>query len=210
VTKILVNLPREYQRWNKYYKQQWKSITPKTSKQNKPDNDDDEEQQARPFDVSQAIPPTFKQAIYPKTFIKKHKGLTSPLILDESWDPLIVTQRLMKKQYDIRFLDMNKEPIESYRLGEKLEKKQEETLLAKPKKHRKKKTKTTKQNIDHKNDRKPQTKIQTTEMLKRQCITETMKKMGQLKQNNKKKKTKKTKHQTKKNTTKHQMKQHKY
>jgi hypothetical protein len=122
VTKILVNLPREYQRWNKYYKQQGKSITPKTNENNEPDNDSDEEQQAHPFDVSQAIHPTFKQAIYPKTFAKKPKGLTSPLRLDESWDPLIVTQGLMKKQYDIRLSDMNKEPIESYRLGKKIEK----------------------------------------------------------------------------------------
>jgi hypothetical protein len=71
--------------------------------------------------VTQAIHPSFKQAIYPKTSAKKHEGLTTPLQLDESWDPLIVTKRMMNKQYDIRLSDMNKEPIKSYRVGVKIE-----------------------------------------------------------------------------------------
>jgi hypothetical protein len=64
---------------------------------------------------------------------------------------------MKKQQYDIRLSDMNKEPIESYRLGEKIEKIQEETLLAEPKKHQRKKTKASKKNRDHKKDRKPET-----------------------------------------------------
>jgi hypothetical protein len=71
--------------------------------------------------VSLAIHPTFKQAIYPKNNPKKHKGMMWPLTLDEAWDPLIITQRLLKMQYGIRLLDMNQEPIESYKLGEKRE-----------------------------------------------------------------------------------------
>jgi hypothetical protein len=48
VRKILLNLPREYQCWNKYYKQVGKSITPRPKEQNKPDSDNDEEQLERP------------------------------------------------------------------------------------------------------------------------------------------------------------------
>jgi hypothetical protein len=117
VTKILLNLPREYQRWNKYYKKTRKSITP--------DSDDESEppEHKRPFDVSQAIDPTFRQCVFPNNNTKKYKGMPSPLKLSESWDPLIITQRLISKQYDISLADMNDEPIESYKQGVKIENK---------------------------------------------------------------------------------------
>jgi hypothetical protein len=115
VTKIVLNLPREYQWWNKYYTKEGKSITP--------DSDDESELQEheRPFDVTQAIDPSFRQCVFPKNNPKKYKGMTLPsLTLSESWDPLIITQRLMSKQYDISLKDMNKEPIESYKNGVRL------------------------------------------------------------------------------------------
>jgi hypothetical protein len=124
VTRILLNLPREYQRWNKYYGNEGKSIQPKKKptetasgvKNNSKTKKQKPDMLKRPFDVTCKIHESFKYYTYRR--LRKHdQDFYKPLQLGESWDPLTVTQGLLANKYDITVSDMNTETIEDYHDG---------------------------------------------------------------------------------------------
>lgn len=131
VTKILLNLPREYQRWNKYYGQQGKSIQPRKTKtdaaatsprKNKPAGKSPEKRDKaaeRPFDVTCKIHDSFKHCTY-KARKKGNLADHVRLELGPKWDPLIVTKGLLENKYDIDVDDMNNDAVESYTGGKLL------------------------------------------------------------------------------------------
>jgi hypothetical protein len=128
VTRILLNLPREYQRWNKYYGKEGKSIQPKKTptetasgvKNNSKTKKQKPDVLKRPFDVTCKIHESFKYCTTRR--LKKHDhDCHKPLQLGKSWDPLTVTQGLLDNKYDITVSDMNTEAIEDYLDGEKVD-----------------------------------------------------------------------------------------
>jgi hypothetical protein len=110
ITKILLNLPREFQRWNKNYST---AQTNKKAKQKQGAADQPPyESKSRPFDVTDRIHPSFRKCVRDESETG-HKTLT----LNAPWDIETVSQGLLKGEYDITLKDFNKDPIKSYKMG---------------------------------------------------------------------------------------------
>jgi hypothetical protein len=93
VTEILLNLPREYQRWNKYYKQKGHSILPNPKLKRPPPRHTTVE---RPFDVECQIHNSFKLCVLEE---QEQEYLPTPLELGDTWDPLTITKGLLANSY---------------------------------------------------------------------------------------------------------------
>jgi hypothetical protein len=110
ITKILLNLPKEFQRWNKHYNT---AETNKKAKQKQGAADQPPyESKTRPFDITDRIHPSFRKCVRDESETG-YKTLT----LNASWDIETVSQGLLKNEYDITLKDFNKDPIETYKMG---------------------------------------------------------------------------------------------
>jgi hypothetical protein len=135
VTEILMNLPREFQRWNKYYGQDNKNIAPgandrkRRSRAKKDDDDDDDDSDEaaasdqelprtgdRPFDVKAQIHPSFQVCLFEKNKVPTEDDIQT-LTLGPKWDPFDVTVKMMNPCCDIKVADMFNEPIEMFSDG---------------------------------------------------------------------------------------------
>lgn len=70
---------------------------------------------ARPFDICCKIQDSFKQCL--RDHSNSNEEDIENLTLGDSWDPLTVTLRLIKWQYDIKVSDMFNEPSEIFEAG---------------------------------------------------------------------------------------------
>jgi hypothetical protein len=116
VTEILLNLPREYQRWNEFYKQQGKQITPTEGRSFS------EKQKrgfiTRPFDVSQPIDETFRTVV--TTMVEQaSEEETLRVQLQKGWDPLYIVKNMLREKTDVQVSDMYKSKPEYFDKGEK-------------------------------------------------------------------------------------------
>jgi hypothetical protein len=130
VTQMLLNLPKEYQRWNKHYNKKEYNIRPGGNKARKPEvtetiqnntpttatNNNNKPMFPRPFDVCCKIDTSFQQCVKNKTKVNEENLQT--LTLGESWDPYKISLRLLNGEYDILVEDMWNKPIEIYKLLE--------------------------------------------------------------------------------------------
>jgi hypothetical protein len=124
VTCILLNLPREYQHWNKYYGKEGKSIQPKKKpfetasgeKKNSKKKKQNPAMLQRPFNVTRKINETFKYWTH-RRLKKADQDLYKPLQWGALWDPLIIMQGLLANKYNITVSNMNNEKVEEYNDG---------------------------------------------------------------------------------------------
>jgi hypothetical protein len=110
VTEILLNLPREYQRWNKCYNDEESgSINFQYVNNGK----DTENVMPRPMNVQCKIHDSFKQCILQKTQRRKGKVVKTTdttkleLRLHETWDPLYIARGILTKKFIIKEEDWN-------------------------------------------------------------------------------------------------------
>jgi hypothetical protein len=117
VTEILLNLPREYQRWNKYYKKfESESIKFKYG-----DNGDGTvEDMTRPMNVHCKIHASFKNCMLQRVTKKAKKTTNSrlDLHLHDTWNPYYITQGILEKKFIINKDDWNKERPVLYNNGQ--------------------------------------------------------------------------------------------
>jgi hypothetical protein len=105
VTAVLMNLPKEFQRWNKFYGNKIvQQIQPTVEKEKTG------EKIKRPFDVTMKLPQCFQQVI------AKGKEVYS-LDLGKSWDPYVIACRFQENKYDINVTDFFAEPPALYKNG---------------------------------------------------------------------------------------------
>lgn len=116
VTEILLNLPREYQRWNKCYKKdESESIEVKYGK----NGNDTEEGMTRPMNVHCAIHPSFKNCMLSRATNTQAKTVTTKnLVLYDIWNPYCITQGILEKRFIIHRNDWNKDKPELYTNGQ--------------------------------------------------------------------------------------------
>jgi hypothetical protein len=112
VTQVLWNMPKEFQRWNKYYKQKDRSIQPEYKQKGKTITPSEKKEGSwtRPFDVSMPINETIRAALETG---EDHHLVT----LGNSWDPLYAAMGFHKGKFDIKVKDFSKEPCELYKNG---------------------------------------------------------------------------------------------
>jgi hypothetical protein len=122
VTRILLNLPREYQRWNKHYKKE-ESLSIEFKYGNK--GTDAETELKRPMNVNCPIHRSFNQCLFQKVIVnKRRKNATTTtkakldLRLDDTWDPYYITQNIMEEKYIIKDTDWNNDTPALYQDGE--------------------------------------------------------------------------------------------
>jgi hypothetical protein len=123
VTQILLNLPREYQRWNSHYKKD-ESLSIEFNYGNK--GTDAETELKRPMNVKCPIHPSFKQCLHQKPIVTKgrRKVRTTTkakldLRLNNTWDPYYITQQIMEGNYIITDSAWNDDMPTLYQDGEK-------------------------------------------------------------------------------------------
>ena len=122
-TEALINLPREFQRWNKYYNKNGDAISPQENLKSPPSDSEEtsknkkakkaasseanSKKKPRPFDISKSIDKSFRNALLKE----KEPAEIVPLQLPEDWDPAIVAVGLAKNEYDITIVNMFREKI---------------------------------------------------------------------------------------------------
>jgi hypothetical protein len=119
ITKILLNLPRQFQHWNKCYTIE-EDEPPKKSK-NRTDTTQKppDAKKTGPFDITERIHPSFHKCV-----LDESETGYKPLTLNASWDIQTVSKGLLKGKYDIKFKDFNHDPIETFKMGK--------SVIAKP------------------------------------------------------------------------------
>lgn len=130
VTQLLTNLPREFQRWNHYYKDKKRGTQIQPGGGNSPRKAGKAEKKGtgpplppRPFDITQRLHPSFQNAL-------KKEEKTSHLQLHESWDPFEIAKRFHHGTVDIAVGDFFKEPCELYEYGQPKERSKKRTKEA--------------------------------------------------------------------------------
>jgi hypothetical protein len=124
VAQILLNLPREYQRWNKNYKKE-ESRPIEFKYGNK--GTDAETELKRPINVNCPIHPSFKQCLFQKPIVlnKRRKKATATtnakldLRLYDTWDPYYITQKITEEKNIIEVSDWNNDTPALYQDGKK-------------------------------------------------------------------------------------------
>ena len=125
ITEALINLPREFQQWNKNYNSKSNAISPQENlkhhhhtvkthgrKESQEGNFTASKQlkEPRPFDISKSIDESFKSAL----LIEKDPDEVLPLQLPKDWDPSIAAVGLARNT----IVNMFREPIQSYKNGQ--------------------------------------------------------------------------------------------
>jgi hypothetical protein len=109
ITKILLNLPREFQRWNKNYS----TVETRKSRRILDATEQPPYEKTQPFNVTERLHPSFRKCVQDDS----ETGYKI-LALNESWDIETVSQGLLTGEYDITLNDFNKDPIQTYKMGE--------------------------------------------------------------------------------------------
>jgi hypothetical protein len=122
VTRILLNLPREYQRWKNHYKKE-ESLSIKFNYGNKGTNA--EKELKRPMNVNCPIHRSFNQCLFQKGIVNKRRKNAKTttkakldLRLHDTWDPYYITQNIMEEKYIIKDSDWNNDTPALYQDGE--------------------------------------------------------------------------------------------
>lgn len=106
ITAVLLNLPREYQRWNRHYERKDKSIWNDLHR-GRP--------QGKPFDVEQSIHSSFEEAL-------KQDGMDEDteltIELQKSWDPCHLALGTVSEEWNITVKDFCKDPPEYLTAGQ--------------------------------------------------------------------------------------------
>jgi hypothetical protein len=105
MTEILLNLPREYQRWNKEYK---KAGSLKS---------DGPEVREDPFNTACRLHPTFQQWSKFQTTETNNTKTKFTLKLDPAWDPLILAKAILDASINITVKDMYDGDVCQYENG---------------------------------------------------------------------------------------------
>jgi hypothetical protein len=121
-TQVLLNLPKEFQRWNKNYKKN-ESESIKFSLGDKGTNMKTQNL-TRPMNVNWSIHQSFKKCLFQKEV--KSRGKKAPaqnetnlaLTLTNSWDPFYITQKIMQNKFIIEDSDWNNEKPTLYQNGQ--------------------------------------------------------------------------------------------
>lgn len=114
VTRVLLNLPREYQRWNEFYRQPDKQIKPKEEKSFELLKT--KELLPRPFDVGLPIHVTF-QTVCDSMVATSDPEAILDVCLDDSWDPLYIAKNMVAKRFDVDVDDMYNKSPEYFEMG---------------------------------------------------------------------------------------------
>jgi hypothetical protein len=131
VTAVLMNLPKEFQRWNKYYsKEVIQQIKPADENGNIGEN-----KIKRPFDVKMRLPACFRKSVTKLQPVVRSKQIEKfSLDLGPSWDPYVIACNFQANMYDIKVTDFFSEPPKLYKNGVAVEDSNEVTKMKSPRK----------------------------------------------------------------------------